>query len=352
MPSTREHLRSGVVIPAHPLALTARRTLDEERQRALTRYYVDAGAGGIAVGVHTTQFAIRDSQFGLYRPVLELAAETASAALPRDGEPARPFVKVAGICGHTPQALSEAQIAAALGYDVGLLSLGEWHRESEAVLLLHCREVAEAIPLFGFYLQPAVGGRVLSYAFWREFAEMPNVWAIKIAPFNRYQTFDVIRAVTDAGRDDIALYTGNDDNIVVDLITPYPVTVRGERMVRWVDGGLLGQWACWTRCAVDLLERAKAARASRVLDAAWLSEAASLTDANGAIFDVAHAFRGCIPGIHDVLRRQGLLSGTWCLDPKEQLSEGQAEELDRVYRMYPDLNDDAFVRENLSRWLS
>jgi dihydrodipicolinate synthase/N-acetylneuraminate lyase len=352
MPSTREHLRSGVVIPAHPLALTARRMLDEERQRALTRYYVDAGAGGIAVGVHTTQFAIRDSQFGLYRPVLELAAETATSALLRDGEAARAFVKVAGICGHTAQALSEAQIAAALGYDVGLLSLGEWQRESEEELLLHCREIAEAIPLFGFYLQPAVGGRVLSYAFWREFAEMPNVWAIKIAPFNRYQTFDVVRAVADAARDDIALYTGNDDSIVVDLLTPFPVTIRGERALRWIDGGLLGQWACWTRRAVELLDRAKASRATRALDAAWLSEAAAFTDANGAIFDVAHAFRGCIPGIHDVLRRQGLLRGTWSLDPTEQLSVGQAEEIDRVYRLYPELNDDLFVRENLSRWLA
>jgi len=352
MPSTREHLRSGVVIPAHPLALTARRTLDEQRQRVLTRYYVDAGAGGIAVGVHTTQFAIRDSQYGLYRPVLELAAETAAAALDRTDRARRAFVKVAGICGHTAQALSEAQIAAALGYDVGLLSLGEWQRESEEELLLHCREVAEAIPLFGFYLQPAVGGRVLSYPFWREFAEIPNVWAIKIAPFNRYQTFDVIRAVADAGRDDIALYTGNDDSIVIDLLTSFPVTIRGARTVRSIDGGLLGQWACWTRAAVQLLERAKSARAMHTLDSAWLEEAAALTDANGAIFDVAHAFRGCIPGIHDILRRQGLLRGIWCLDPNEQLSTGQADEIDRIYRLYPELNDDAFVHENLSRWLS
>jgi dihydrodipicolinate synthase/N-acetylneuraminate lyase len=352
MPSTREHLRSGVVIPAHPLALTARRTLDEERQRALTRYYVAAGAGGIAVGVHTTQFAIRDSQFGLYRPVLELAAETATAALARSGDVDHAFVKVAGICGHTAQAISEAQVAAALGYDVGLLSLGDWQRESERELLLHCREVAEVIPLFGFYLQPAVGGRVLSYAFWREFAELPNLWAIKIAPFNRYQTFDVVRAVADAGRDDVALYTGNDDNIVVDLLTAFPVTIRGERTVRWIDGGLLGQWACWTRRAVELLERAKAARGAPRLDRSWLGEAAALTDANGAIFDVAHAFRGCIPGIHDVLRRQGLLRGTWCLDADEQLSAGQADEIDRVHRLYPELNDDAFVREHLDRWLA
>src|SRR5256885_11804909 len=328
MPSTREHLRSGVVIPAHPLALTARRTLDEERQRALTRYYVDAGAGGIAVGVHTTQFAIRDSQYGLYRPVLELAAETAASAVQLD--PGRAFVKVAGICGHTSQALSEAQIAVALGYDVGLLSLGDWQRESESDLLMHCREVGEVIPLFGFYLQPAVGGRVLSYAFWREFVEIPNVWAIKIAPFNRYQTIDVVRAVADAGRDDIALYTGNDDNIVIDLLTAFPVTVRGARTVRWIDGGLLGQWACWTRAAVMLLERTKSARPTRTLDSAWLQEAAALTDANGAIFDVAHAFRGSITAITDILRRQGLLRGIWCLDPKEQLSSGQPEEIDAV----------------------
>lgn len=350
MTSTREHLRSGVVIPAHPLALTARRTLDEERQRALTRYYVDSGAGGIAVGVHTTQFAIRDSRFGLYRPVLELAAETATAAVAR--HPGRAFVKVAGVCGHTPQAVSEAQVAAALGYDVALLSLGDWWEETEHELLVHCREVAEVMPLFGFYLQPAVGGRVLSYAFWRELAEIQNVWAIKIAPFNRYWTIDVVRAVADAARDDIALYTGNDDSIIIDLLTPFPIISRGESTVRWIDGGLLGQWACWTRCAVLLLERAKAARANSALDGAWLTESSALTDANGAIFDVANAFRGCIPGIHDVLRRQGLLRGTWCLDPAEQLSPGQTEEIDRVYRQYPALNDDEFVAEHLSRWIS
>jgi len=350
MPSTREHLRAGVVIPAHPLALTAQRTLDEKRQRALTRYYVESGAGGIAVGVHTTQFAIRDSRYGLYRPVLELAAETAVDALaPR---PERPFVKVAGLCGHTVQAISEAQIASALGYDVGLLSLGDWQREDERELLLHCREVSEVMPLFGFYLQPAVGGRVLSYAFWRELAELPNVWAIKIAPFNRYQTIDVVRAVADAGRDDIALYTGNDDSIVVDLLTPFSVTVRGQPAVRRIDGGLLGQWACWTRSAVQMLDRVKAQRAASVIDAQWLTEAAALTDANGAIFDVAHAFRGCIPGIHEVLRRQGLLLGTWCLDAHELLSPGQAEEIDRVCRAYPWLDDDAFVAEHLDRWLS
>jgi dihydrodipicolinate synthase/N-acetylneuraminate lyase len=351
MISIRERLRSGVVIPAHPLALTATRALDEARQRALTRYYIDAGAGGIAVGVHTTQFAIRDARHGLYRPVLELAAESAREWLARrPGAP--PLVKVAGICGHTVQALSEAQIAVALGYDVGLLSLGDWRQESEAELLVHCREVADLIPLFGFYLQPAVGGRVLSYGFWREFAEIPNVWAIKVAPFNRYQTLDVVRAVADAGRDDIALYTGNDDNIIVDLLTPFPVSERGERSVRWIDGGLLGQFAVWTQRAVELLERIKAARSTAALPPEWLREAAALTDANGAIFDVAHAFRGCIPGIHEVLRRQGLLRGIWCLDPHEQLSPGQAEELDRVQRSHPELTDDAFVADNLAGWCS
>ena len=349
MPTTRELLRSGAVIPAHPLALTDRRTLDEVRQRALTRYYVDAGAGGIAVGVHTTQFAIRDSRFGLYRPVLELAAETASAAIA--ARPDSAFVKVAGICGHTAQAVSEAQIAAALGYDVGLVSLGDLGREPENELLSHCREVAEVLPLFGFYLQPAVGGRVLSYAFWREFAEIPNVWAIKIAPFNRYETIDVIRAVTDAERDDVALYTGNDDSIILDLLTPFPVVSRGEPSIRFIDGGLLGQWACWTRTAVRLLDRIKATRGAS-LEAAWLSEAAALTDANGAIFDVAHSFHGCIPGIHEILRRQGLLRGTWCLDPREQLSPGQPEEIDRVCRLYPELNDDSFVAEHLDDWLA
>lgn len=351
MPSTRELLRSGVVIPAHPLALTGQRTLDERRQRALTRYYVDAGAGGIAVGVHTTQFAIRDSRYGLYRPVLELAAETATAALAARRTDAA-FVKVAGICGHTAQAVAEAQIAAALGYDVGLLSLGDWRYESESEVLEHCREVAEVMPLFGFYLQPAVGGRVLSYPFWREFAELPNVWAIKIAPFNRYQTLDVIRAVADAGRDDVALYTGNDDSIIIDLLTPFGVTSRGDRGVRWMDGGLLGQWACWTRTAVQLFERIKSLRATPLFDQRWLVDAAALTDANGAIFDVAHAFHGCVPGIHEILRRQGLLEGTWCLDRHETLSPGQAEDIDRVHRQYPELNDDAFVSEHLHEWLS
>jgi len=332
--SVRQHLRAGQVIPAHPLALTSSRTLDETRQRGLTRYYMDAGAGGIAVGVHTTQFAIRDSSVGLYRPVLELAADEARSALSGTD---RPFALVAGICGHTAQARTEADIAGALGYDAGLLSLGDWRTETEAELLDHCRIIAELIPLFGFYLQPAVGGRVLSYRFWREFAEIPNVWAIKIAPFNRYQTIDVVRAVVEAGRDDIALYTGNDDNIVADLLTPFPVTVGGSTVVRWIDGGLLGQWAVWTRGAVSLLTAIKAARVTGEFEPTLLSHGAALTDANAAVFDAAHGFRGCIPGIHEVLRRQGLLDGTWCLDPDETMSPGQAEEITRVSRSYPEV---------------
>ena len=341
----RAHLCAGQVIPAHPLALTARRTLDERRQRALTRYYVDAGAGGIAVGVHTTQFAIRHPHHQLYHPVLELAAETARASSDA------PFALVAGAVGNTQQAVSEAETAAALGYDLVLLSLGGLPNASEMELIHHCRAVAEALPLFGFYLQPAVGGRVLSYAFWREFAEIQGAWAIKIAPFSRYRTLDVVRAVADSGRDDLALYTGNDDNILLDLLTPFPVHAGGRPGVRHITGGLLGQWAVWTRTAVRMLDRARAAR-GETLDASWLRESAALTDANAAVFDATHDFAGCIPGIHEVLRRQGLLAGTWCLDPSETLSPGQAEELDRVYRQYPELMDDEFVRENLDRWMS
>ncbi len=333
--NAREHLRAGQVIPAHPLALTARRTLDESRQRALTRYYLAAGAGGLAVGVHTTQFAIRSPSIGLYRPVLELAIDEARSAFSNASE--RPVAMIAGICGHTAQALAEADTAATIGYDAALLSLGDWRIEAEDALLAHCREIATVIPLFGFYLQPAVGGRVLSHAFWREFAEIPNVWAIKIAPFNRYQTIDVVRAVVEAGRDDIALYTGNDDNIVADLLTPFPIHARGGTVVRWIDGGLLGQWAMWTRTAVAMLAEIKSARGTGRLPASLLSLGAALTDANAAIFDATHAFAGCIPGIHEVLRRQGLLDGIWCLDENETLSPGQAEEITRVMRSYPEL---------------
>ncbi len=346
--SVRQHLMDGQVIPAHPLALNPERKLDERHQRALTRYYVAAGAGGMAVGVHTTQFEIRDPYHDLYRPVLELAAETATAAL---STAPRPFVRVAGLAGDTAQAVHEAEIAVALGYDVGLLSLGALRDHSERALIAHCIEVAEVIPLFGFYLQPAVGGRVLSHAFWRELAQVANLWAIKIAPFNRYQTLDVVRAVAEEGRDDVALYTGNDDNIIGDLLTPVPVAVGGRVIERRIVGGLLGQWAVWTRRAVELLEEIRTVRDGRDIPARLLRLGAALTDANSALFDATNGFAGCIPGIHEVLRRQGLMRGTWCLDPRLRMSSGQEDEIERVLRSYPELNDDAFVTERLDDWL-
>lgn len=346
--SARQHLKSGVVIPAHPLVLTPSRMLDERRQRALTRYYMDAGAGGLAVGVHTTQFAIREPRHGMYRPVLTLAAETAHTSLAKNP---RPFVMVAGLVGKTEQATAEAAIAKTLGYDAGLLSLAALPDATDSELIKHCRAVAEIIPLFGFYLQPAVGGRALSYEFWREFAEIENVWAVKIAPFDRYRTLDAVRGIAESGREDIALYTGNDDSIVNDLTASFPVTVGGERKVRTFDGGLLGQWAVWTKSAVELLARCKAARAAAAVNATLLREGAELTDANSAIFDSANSFSGCIPGIHEVLRRQRLLAGVWCLNTGERLSRGQGEEIDRVCRSYPSLSDDAFVKENLESWL-
>lgn len=339
----RSALQRGLVIPAHPLALDGARRLDERRQRALTRYYRAAGAGGIAVGVHTTQFAIRDRAHGLLPPVLALAAETAREGARRAEEP---FLLVAGAIGDTRQAVAEAQLAASLGYDLVLLGLGALGNAPDAELIAHCRAVADVLPLFGFYLQPAVGGRRLGYRFWRGFAEIENAWAVKIAPFDRYRTLDVVRAVADAGRDDLALYTGNDDAIVMDLLTRFP-TARGDRRI---VGGLLGQWAVWTRSAVRLMERIREA-GEGPYEPAWWRESAVVTDANGAIFDAAHGFAGCIPGIHEVLRRAGLLRGTWCLDAGESLSPGQSEEIDRVLARYPELSDFDFVRANRDEWL-
>jgi len=330
----REHLLAGQVIPAHPLALTAQRTLDESRQRGLTRYYIDAGAGGVAVAVHTTQFAIRDAKYALLRPVLELAADEARSR--RLGSHP-PFALIAGAIGDTRQAVAEAELAAALGYDMVLPSLGALRHASDDALIAHCRAVSDVLPLFGFYLQTAVGGRVLGYDFWRRLAENERVWAIKIAPFNRYRTLDVVRAVSDAGRDDLALYTGNDDNILADLLTPFPVHRVHGTTTRHIVGGLLGQWAVWTRGAVRLLERVRAVRNGTAPPgelAELLRLNAALTEANAAIFDAAHDFAGCIPGIHEILRRQGLLDGTWCLDPSETLSPGQLEQIDRVTRRY------------------
>ena len=349
--NVRQHLLAGQVIPAHPLALTPHRTVDERHQRALTRYYVAAGAGGMAVGVHTTGFPIHDVSVGLYRPVLELAAETATAAL--IGADARPFVRVAGLVGDTHQAVKEAEIARVLGYHCGLLSLGAWRDASDDAILRHCQHVAEAIPLFGFYLQPAVGGRRLSYAFWREFAEIANVVAIKVAPFDRYATLDVVRAIADAGRDDIALYTGNDDAIVADLVTDVPVVTGGRAHARHFVGGLLGQWAVWTHRAVQLLDEVRAWRLSgaETVPREWLSLGAALTMANAAIFDAANGYAGCLPGILEVLRGQGLVRGTWTLDVHERLAEGQAEAIARVAQQFPVLTDDGLVAENLDEWL-
>lgn len=341
-------LHAGTVIPAHPLAVTAERKLDERRQRALTRYYCAAGVGGLAVGVHTTQFAIHDPKLGLLKPVLELASTTIDQAL--QAQP-RPLVKVAGIVGHTEQALREAELAVRHGYHAGLLSLGALQQKSETEILDHCRCVAELIPLFGFYLQPAVGGRVLSYQFWRRFVEIPNVVAIKIAPFDRYRTLDVVRAVADAGRvPSIALYTGNDDNIVADLLTEYAL-YPDQPALRFV-GGLLGHWAVWTRRVVEMHGAIQQQRQNGDVDYHhWLTYGVQVTDANAALFDVANSYRGSIAGIHEVLRRQGLMRGNWCIDPHETLSPGQMAEIDRVYHAYPHLRDDDFVAQHLDEWL-
>ena len=337
-------LRDGVVIPAMPLALNAQRKLDERRQRGLVRYYLAAGAGGLAAGVHTTQFAIRDPKHGLFQPVLALVAEELSKST-------KPVIRVAGVCGLTPQAVREASLARELGYHAGLLNLSALKEADETALLAHCRTIAEALPIFGFYLNPAIGGRLLTYRFWRQFAEIERVVAIKVAPFNRYQTLDVVRAVAESGRDDIALYTGNDDQILLDLLTPFRFKVGDRWVERRIVGGLLGQWAVWTHKAVAMLEACHAADRADVVPTDLLRMANELTDANAAIFDAANHFAGCIPGVLEVLRRQGLLDGTWCLDPHETLSPGQAEEIERVCRACPHLTDDASVREHRDEWL-
>jgi len=338
-------LRRGAVIPAHPLALDAARKLDRGRQRALTRYYLDAGAGGLAVGVHSTQFAIRE--VGLYEPVLELALRSA-----RDWS-SRHVVLIAGVCGPTAQALREADIACGLGYHAGMLSLAAMKGASVDELVAHCAAVAARIPLVGFYLQTAVGGIVLPAEFWRRFAAIDNVIAIKMAPFDRYRTLDVVRGVVAAGAEDrIALYTGNDDHIVLDLLAPYVVRRGGAEICVRIRGGLLGHWSVWTQRAVQQLERIHLAVDTGQVDAELLALDSRVTDCNSAFFDVAHGFVGCIPGCHEVLRRQGLLQGIWCLNPDETLSPGQAEEIDRVCREHADLADDAFVAQHLQRWLA
>ena len=338
-------LRTGVAIPAHPLALDEYSKLDFRRQRALTRYYLDAGSGGLAVGVHTTQFAIREA--GLYRPVLDLAMRT------KDEWTRRPVVMIAGVVGRTEQAVKEAQVARDLGYHAGLLSLAAMKGGSEDELIAHARTVAREIPLVGFYLQPAVGGIVLPASFWRRFAAIENVVAIKIAPFNRYRTLDVVRGVVEAGAADrVTLYTGNDDHIIQDLVTPYAVPHNGSVTTIRIKGGLLGHWSVWAKRAVELLEQAHLAAAANAVPAGLLALDSQVTDCNAAIFDVANNFHGVIAGCHEILQRQGLLEGIWCLDSAEALGPGQREEIDRVCAAYPHLNDDAFVQQNLARWLA
>ncbi|CAM4223767.1 dihydrodipicolinate synthase family protein [Zobellia nedashkovskayae] len=347
-PVLKKLLHQGTVIPAHPLALTEGRELDEKRQRLLTRYYMASGAGGIAIGVHTTQFQIRDPKINLYKKVLQLAIEEIEIA-----NLDRPFIKVAGVSGNTEQAVTEAKICAELGYDIVLVStngLGDW---SEEALLERATKIAQVIPVFGFYLQPAVGGRVLSYNFWKAFAEIKNVEAIKMAPFNRYQTLEVVRAVCASSRcDEIVLYTGNDDNIVADLLTTYNVTIEGKVIKKDIVGGLLGHWAVWTNKAVTLLEEIhKVKQSGGTISKELMSLNIAVTDTNAAFFDATNNFEGCIAGLHEVLRRQGLLKGIWCLDEAEKLSTGQNEEISRVYNDYPHLNDDDFVRDNIENWL-
>ncbi len=333
-----------------PLALDPDRQFDELHQKALIRYYIDAGAGGIAVGVHTTQFEIRDPKHGLFETVLKYCSETIDHWCNKTGQP---ILKIAGICGKTQQAMQEATFGAQTGYHAGMVSLSDLKNASIDELINHCRKIAEIIPVMGFYLQPAVGGRILPIDFWRKFGELDNILGIKIAPFNRYQTIDVIRGICDAGRvDDITLYTGNDDNIVLDLLSEYKFNNSFREGRIRIKGGLLGHWAVWTRKAVELLSSIqKLMESDDPIPTEILTLANQVTDSNAALFDTANNFKGCIPGIHEVLSRQGLIGSIACLNPDEKLSPGQSEEIDRIYNIYPHLNDDDFVRQNIDKWL-
>lgn len=340
-PAVLARFRSGTVIPAHPLALDAGRRLDPVRQRALARYYLDAGAGGLAVGVHTTQFAIREA--GLYEPVLRIAAETAADWA------TSPVMLIAGAVGRTEQALREADTAMGLGYHAILLGLAAFRGASEDELIAHCEAVARRAPLVGFYLQRAIGGPRLSADFWRRFGAIDNVIGVKVAPFNRYATLEVMSGIAASGRaGEVTLYTGNDDHIVLDLVLPFPTSAGTLRFA----GGLLGHWSVWTKSAVALLERCRAVRSLDAVPTDILAMDAAVTQSNAAIFDVANDFHGVIAGCHEILRRQGLLEGRWCLDPTEDLGPGQDAAIDSVYFRYPELNDDAFVRANLDRRLA
>lgn len=337
-------LKSGTVIPATPLALDENRRFNEKRQRRLTRYYLEAGAGGIATAVHSTQFEIRDPKINLFETVLKTVSEEIAGY---ETETGKTIVKIAGVCGETEQAVCEAKLAKAYGYDAVLLSPGGLSHRSEAELVQRTKAVAAEMPVIGFYLQPSVGGRVFSYHYWEQICEIDNVVAIKCAPFNRYLTLDVVRACAFSSRsDEITLYTGNDDNILIDLLTEYQFTKNGKTITKRFSGGLLGHWCVWTHSVAQLFEKLKGGQATPEL----LTLAAQITDANAVIFDAAHGFAGCIPGIHEILRRQGLLEGIWCLNPNEVLSEGQAEEIDRICAMYPHLTDDAFVKDFLKKY--
>lgn len=343
-------IAKGIVIPAAPLALKGNRAFDERRQRALIRYYLEAGVGGVAVGMHFTQFEIRLPGINLFEPVLR----TCSGVIDRyTEETGRPVAKLAGICGHTKQAVKEAVLARELGYDLGVVSMTAFRGAQTGEMIHHLRELAGIIPLFGFYLLTGVGGIVLPYDFWRQLAELENIIGIKIAPFNRYQTLDVVRAVAEAGKEnDIVLYTGNDDSIIHDLITPFKYKVGDSCKTVRIRGGLLGHWAFWTKKAVELLEEIHGiTNSGDVIPAELLTRAAQITDVNAAVFDACHTFAGSIPGVNEILRRQGLFEGIWTLKPEEGLSPGQREEIDRVYESYPHLNDDQFVRENIDRWM-
>lgn len=336
-------IREGVAIPALPLALNEDKSWDLRNQRRLVHYYLDAGAGGIAACVHTTQFEVRKPKYNLYRSLLEVTIEEIAKRDRLDS-----FVKVAGVCGSTPQAIEEASIAKEVGYDVALLSYVGLNDLSEEELLEHTRQIAKIMPVFGFYLQPSVGGKLLSFDFWSQFSEIDNVIGIKAAPFNRYFTHDVMRAVAHSSRrNEITLYTGNDDNIVMDLASTYTFDVDGEEVKIKFEGGLLGHWAVDTFKSVQILKRIKSGKLS--LEELTILNA-QVTDANSAYFDVAHSFKGSIAGINDVLARQGLLKGNWCLEDKEVLSPNQAEEITRVRENYPDLCDDDFIKLNIQNW--
>ncbi|MFA7637097.1 MAG: dihydrodipicolinate synthase family protein [Monoglobales bacterium] len=344
-----EILRNGTVIPATPLALTKDRKFDEKHQRLLMKYYLESGAGGIATAVHTTQFTIRDPKINLFDTILKVVV---SEIEKYENATGKTIVRVAGACGPKEQAVAEAKKAKEYGYDAVLLSPGGLNHLSEDELVERTKAVAEVIPVIGFYLQEKVGGRRFSYNYWEKVCAIDNVVAIKCASFNRYQTLDVVRAAAFSKRaDEITLYTGNDDNIVIDLLTNYEFRDdNGNIVSKGFSGGLLGHWTLWTKKVVEMFEMLMEAKKQDKIDAKLLTLAAQVTDCNAAFFDTANDFAGCIPGVHEVLRRQGLLDGIWCLDEEEVLSPGQAEEITRIYKMYPDLSDDDFVKEVLAKY--